>query len=50
MDFTNLFTNQNEIVKIINKSFKNERLSQVYIFHGQKGTLKMDAALYLLRF
>ena len=47
MDFTNLFTNQNEIVKIINKSFKNERLSQVYIFHGQKGTLKMDAALYL---
>ena len=47
MDFTNLFANQPEVVKMINKSFNNNRLSQVYIFHGQKGTLKMDAALYL---
>ena len=47
MDFSNLFTNQPEVVKMINKSFNNNRLSQVHIFHGQKGTLKMDAALYL---
>ena len=46
MDFTNLFTNQAEVVKMINKSFNNNRLSQVYLFHGEKGTLKMDAALY----
>ena len=47
MDFTNLFTHQQNIVEIINKSFKNNRISQVYLFHGEKGTLKMDAALYL---
>jgi len=47
MDFNNLFTNQPSIVKMINKSFNNNRLSQVYLFHGEKGTLKMDAALYL---
>ena len=47
MDFSNLFMNQSEIVNMINKSFKNDRLSQVYLFHGEKGTLKMDAALYI---
>lgn len=47
MDFNNLFTNQPNIVKMINKSFNNNRLSQVYLFHGEKGTLKMDGALYL---
>lgn len=47
MDFSNLFTNQPNIVKMINKSFNNNRLSQVYLFYGERGTLKMDAALYL---
>ncbi len=47
MDFTNLFTNQEKVVKMINKSFNNNRLSQLYLFYGDKGTLKMDAALYL---
>ncbi len=47
MDFSNLLMNQVEIVNMINKSFKNDRLSQVYLFHGEKGTLKMDAALYI---
>lgn len=47
MDFSNLFTHQKNIVEMINKSFKNDRLSQVYLFHGDKGTLKMDAALYV---
>lgn len=46
MDFSNLFSNQPEIVKMINKSFNNNRLSQVYLFHGDKGTLKKDASLY----
>ena len=50
MDFNNLFTNQPNIVKMINKSFNNNRLSQVYLFYGEKGTLKMDAALYLASF
>lgn len=49
MDFTNLFTNQPEIVKMINKSFNNNRLSQVYLFYGDKGTLKLDAAIYFAR-
>lgn len=47
MDFNNLFTNQPNIVKMLNKCFNNNRLSQVYLFHGERGTLKMDAALYL---
>ncbi len=46
MDFTNLFTNQSEVVKMINKSFNNNRLAQLYLFYGEKGTLKMDAAIY----
>ena len=34
-------------MKLINNSFNNDRLVQTYLFHGDKGTLKMDAALYL---
>lgn len=49
MDFTNLFTNQPEIIKMINKSFNNNRLSQLYLFYGDKGTLKLDAAIYFSR-
>lgn len=47
MDFNNLFVNQPEVVKLINNSFNSDRLVQTYLFHGDKGTLKMDAALYL---
>lgn len=47
MDFSNLFNSQPEVVKLLNNSFKNDRLVQTYLFHGDKGTLKMDAALYL---
>lgn len=47
MDFSNLFTNQAKIVEMINKSYNNDRLSQVYLFHGERGTLKMDAGLYV---
>lgn len=47
MDFNNLFTNQPEVVKLINNSFNNDRLVQTYLFHGEKGTLKFDAAMYI---
>lgn len=47
MDFSNLFKTQPEVVKLINSSFNNDRLVQTYLFHGEKGTLKMEAALYL---
>ena len=36
MDFNNLFTNQPEVVKLINNSFNNDRLVQTYLFHGEK--------------
>lgn len=46
MDFSNLFTTQPQVVKLINNSFTNNHLVNTYLFYGEKGTLKMDAALY----
>lgn len=46
MDFSNLFATQSEVVSLINNSFNNNRLVNTYLFYGEKGTLKMDAALY----
>ncbi len=46
MDFSNLFATQPEVVSLINNSFNNNRLVNTYLFYGEKGTLKMDAALY----
>lgn len=46
MDFSNLFATQPEVVSLINNSFHNNRLVNTYLFYGEKGTLKMDAALY----
>ena len=46
MDFSNLFTTQPQVVKLINNSFQNNHLVNTYLFYGEKGTLKMDAALY----
>lgn len=46
MDFSNLFANQPQVVKLINNSFKTNHLVNTYLFYGEKGTLKMDAALY----
>lgn len=47
MDFTNLFNNQKTVVKLIENSFKNDRLFHTYLFSGPRGSLKMDAAIYL---
>lgn len=46
MDFSNLFTTQPQVVKLINNSFQSNHLVNTYLFYGEKGTLKMDAALY----
>ncbi len=47
MDFTNLFNNQKTVVRLIENSFKNDRLFHTYLFSGPRGSLKMDAAIYL---
>ncbi len=47
MDFSNLLNNQKTVVKLIENSFKNDRLFHTYIFSGPRGSLKMDAAFYL---
>lgn len=46
MDFSNLFKNQKTVVRLIDNSFKNDRLFHTYIFNGSRGSLKMDAAMY----
>ena len=46
MDFSNLFTTQPQVVKLINNSFQSNHLVNTYLFYGEKGTLKMDVALY----
>lgn len=47
MDFNFLFKTQPKVVKLINNSLKKDRISQVYLFDGVKGTPKYQAAMYL---
>ena len=47
MDFSLLFKTQTKFVSLINNSAKKNRLSQVYLLSGDKGTQKMQGALYL---
>ena len=47
MGFEKLKKTQPKVVKIIDSSIKMDRLVQVQLFEGAKGTPKMDAALYL---
>ena len=47
MDYTVLFKTQPKFVKLINNSVKKNRLSQVYLLSGDKGTPKMQGAMYL---
>lgn len=47
MNFNELFNNQPEVIKVINNCFKNSRLAHTYLFYGERGTLKMDTAMYL---
>lgn len=44
--FTNLEKNQSDVVKLLRNSFKKQRVVHTYLFHGQKGTMKMEAARY----
>lgn len=47
MDFNFLFKTQPKVVKLIDNSLKKNRVSQVYLFDGVKGTPKYQAAMYL---
>ncbi len=47
MDFTNLHNNQEMVSKLIKNSFDQNRLFHIYLFNGPRGSLKMDAAIYL---
>lgn len=47
MDFNYLFKTQPKVVRLINNGYKKNRLSQVFLFDGAKGTPKYQAAMYL---
>lgn len=46
-NYAKLFDYQPEIVSALTKSFRKKRLVHAYLFEGQKGARKMDAAVYL---
>lgn len=46
MGFTNLKLYQKEVVKLLDNSFKKDRLVHTYIFAGPRGTFKKEAARY----
>ena len=46
MDVTQLRENQKEAFNIIENSFRRNRLSHAYIFEGDAGSMKFDAALF----
>ena len=47
MDYSSLFSNQETVVRLIKNSFTQGRLFHTYLFSGPRGSLKMDAAIYL---
>ena len=47
MDFKFLEETQPKFIKLINNSIKKNRLAQVYLFDGAKGSPKMQGAMYL---
>ncbi len=46
MDINTLKTAQNEAFQTIDNAFRKTRLSHAYIFEGDAGTMKLDAALF----
>ena len=46
MDYSFLLKTQPKLVKLFNNGFKKNRLSQVYLLDGVKGTPKTQAAMY----
>ncbi len=47
MTFEELKTNQPEIVRILDNSYNRQKLVHAYIFEGEAGTGKFEAALYI---
>ena len=47
MDYSFLLKTQPKLVKLFNNGFKKNRLAQVYMLDGVKGTPKIQAAMYL---
>lgn len=46
MNYDTLKSSQKEAIKILENSYKNNRLSHAYIFEGEAGTKKFDTALF----
>ncbi|MFH5881641.1 DNA polymerase III subunit delta' [Liberiplasma polymorphum] len=46
MNYDTLRSSQKEAIKILENSYKNNRLSHAYIFEGEAGTKKFDTALF----
>lgn len=47
MDYSFLIATQTKLIKLFHNSFTKNRLAQVYLIEGSKGTPKMQAAMYL---
>lgn len=47
MNYDNLIKYQKQVVSLLNNSFHKKRLVHTYLFVGERGTYKKDAALYL---
>lgn len=47
MDFERFKKTQSRVLKLIENSYKKNRLVHAYLFEGAKGTLKLEAAYYL---
>lgn len=47
MFYSKLETYQKQVVKLLDNSFKRNRLVHTYLFHGERGTYKLEAAMYL---
>ena len=46
MKYDLFLNNQPKVLKLINNSFKKNRLVHTYLFVGAKGTAKLEAAYY----
>lgn len=46
MSFEDLKVYQKDVVRLLDNSFKRDRLSSIYLFSGPRGTGKMEAARY----
>ena len=47
MDFTRFKKTQKKVLRLIENSYKKNRLVHAYLFEGAKGTPKIEGAYYL---